>query len=253
MRRLVIDLARAPGTRLQNELVLVAISNELSTNTAMNFPRLICQAICALLFSSSVTFAADVELAGVFGSRAVLLVDGGSPQTLAVGQRSREGVLLRALQGDVAVVEVDGVQRRIRLGGAPIQVGARADSGATGRELRLTPDARGHYSVLGSVNGASMRFLIDTGASLVSMGAEDAVRAGVDYRKGRPSTSMTANGLVQIWVVRLDKIQVGQLVLHGVEAAVHEGALPVVLLGMSFLNRMDMRREGGFLVLRKTH
>ena len=98
-----------------------------------------------------------------------------------------------------------------------------------------------------------MRFLIDTGASLVSMGAEDAVRAGVDYRKGRPSTSMTANGLVQIWVVRLDKIQVGQLVLHGVEAAVHEGALPVVLLGMSFLNRMDMRREGGFLVLRKTH
>lgn len=210
--------------------------------------------ICAALASPAGVLAAEVELAGVFGTRAVLLVNGGAPQTLSVGQRSREGVRLVALQGEVASVEIDGTQRRIRLGSAPIQIQPQGEAASEGgQELRLVPDARGHYAVQGSINGASVRFLVDTGASLVSMGVDEAVRAGIDYRKGKPSTSMTANGPTQIWVVRLDKVQVGGIVLHGVEAAVHQNALPVVLLGMSFLNRTDMRRDGGFLVLRKTH
>lgn len=209
---------------------------------------------CAALASPAGVLAAEVELAGVFGNRAVLLVNGGVPQTLAVGQRSREGVRLVALQGEVASIEIDGTQRRVRLGSAPIQIQPQGDAAPEGgQELRLVPDTRGHYAVQGSINGASVRFLVDTGASLVSMGVAEAVRAGIDYRKGRQSTSMTANGPTQIWVVRLDKVQVGGIVLHGVEAAVHENALPVVLLGMSFLNRTDMRRDGGFLVLRKTH
>lgn len=210
--------------------------------------------ICAAIALSTGVLAAEVELAGVFGSRAVLMVNGGPPQTLSVGQRSREGVRLVALQGNVAAIEIDGIQRRVTLGSAPIQIQPQGDDGpAGGQELRLVPDARGHYSVLGTINGASVHFLVDTGASLVSMGVDEAVRAGIDFRKGRPSTSMTANGPTRVWVVRLDKVQVGGIVLHGVEAAVHENALPVVLLGMSFLNRTDMRREGGFLVLRKTH
>lgn len=198
--------------------------------------------------------AAEVELAGVFGRRAVLLVNGGPPQTLSVGHSSREGVRLVALQGEVASVEIDGIERRVSLGGAPIQIQPQGDVAAGGGQAtRLVPDARGHYSTPGTINGASMRFLVDTGASLVSMGVHEAVRAGIDYRKGRPSLSMTANGPAQIWVVRLDKVQVGSIVLHGVEAAVHENAMPVVLLGMSFLSRTDMRRDGGFLVLRKIH
>lgn len=221
---------------------------------AMTTPRRAVLAATALLILSCGAPAAEVELAGVFGSRAVLLVNGGTPQTLSVGQLSREGVRLVALQGELASVEVDGVRRRIKLGDAPIQLqAARSETDGIGQELRLVPDSRGHYAVPGSINGASVRFLVDTGASLVSMGRDEAVRAGIDYRKGRPSTSMTANGPTQIWVVRLDTVQVGGIVAHGVEAAVHETALPMVLLGMSFLSRTDMRREGGFLVLRKTH
>lgn len=208
--------------------------------------------VCAVIVSPAGVLAAEVELAGVFSNRAVLLVNGGAPQTLSVGQRSREGVRLVAVHGEVASIEVDGIQRRVRLGSAPIQIQPEGDAASEGgQELRLVPDARGHYAVQGSINGASVRFLVDTGASLVSMGVDEAVRAGIDYRKGRQSTSMTANGPTQIWVVRLDKVQVGGIVLHGVEGAVHQNDMPVVLLGMSFMKRIGMHREADVLVLQK--
>ena len=250
----VIDFAVLNPTARFRRTACVTIHLSHWVIHTMLFSRWIRCLICAVIASPAGVLAAEVELAGVFGNRAVLLVNGGVPQTLAVGQRSREGVRLVALQGEVASIEIDGTQRRVRLGSAPIQIQPQGDAAPEdGQELRLVPDARGHYAVQGSINGASVRFLVDTGASLVSMGVAEAVRAGIDYRKGRQSTSMTANGPTQIWVVRLDKVQVGGIVLHGVEAAVHENALPVVLLGMSFLNRTDMRRDGGFLVLRKTH
>jgi aspartyl protease family protein len=115
--------------------------------------------------------------------------------------------------------------------------------------MRLVPDSRGHYWAQGTVNGASIRFMVDTGATLVAISADEATRAGVNYRAGRPIQISTANGNTTAYLVRLDKIAIGGIVLHGVEASVHEGGLGVALLGMSFMNRVDMRRDGGNLVL----
>lgn len=192
----------------------------------------------------------DVALVGVVGSKAVLTVDGGAPKILAVGERTRDGVRLIEVSGDSAVVEVDGARRRIALGQSALRAGG-GDSPSSA--VSLYPDASGHHFANGTINGAGVRFLVDTGASMVSIGLADARRAGIDYRRGVPARTQTASGTAVVWRVRLDSVKIGNVVLHGVDGLVHENDLPFVLLGMSFLNRMDMQRDGERLVLRKRY
>ena len=87
----------------------------------------------------------------------------------------------------------------------------------------------------------------------MALGRSDALRAGIEYTKGEPLTLQTANGQVRGWMVPLDKVRVGSFTLRNVPGVVLEGDMPYVLLGMSFLNRMDMRREGSALYLRQRY
>lgn len=205
--------------------------------------------LSALAAVASSALAGEVELVGLFGAKAVLSIDGGPPRTLGVGERTREGLLLVGVSDGAATVEIGGRRQKVLLGAGPVRTSSGEDPG--GAMVSLIADARGHHFSSGSINGASMRFLVDTGASMVSMGASDARRAGVDYSKGTPAMSSTASGPARVWKVRLDKVKVGDVLLHGVDGVVHENDLPFVLLGMSFLGRMDMQREGDRLVMRK--
>lgn len=205
-------------------------------------------AVCA----PAVIASTEVQLGGVIGNRGVLIINGGRPQTIAVGAKSKEGVTLVSVAGDTAVVDVGGRTQRLRLGEQPLSLDGGA-SGEGGDEVRLFADVRGHFATQGYINGVRQQFVVDTGATLVSIGAADAKRAGINYLAGTPATTMTANGPARVWIVRLDTVQLGELKLHGVEAAVHESSLHVGLLGMSFLNRTEMRREGNTLSLRKAY
>lgn len=209
--------------------------------------------VCGLLLLSSGAFAAEVELAGIFGRRAVVVVNGGAPQTLAVGQRTREGVRLVEIRDTSAVIDVDGTHRQVFFGGGPVRMGDASSAQSGSPTMRLASDSRGHYWAQGAVNGASVRFMVDTGATLVAISADEAKRAGVDYRAGRPIQISTANGIITAYLVTLDRISIGGIVLHGVEASVHESGLGVALLGMSFIKRLDMRREADQLVLHKRY
>lgn len=202
-----------------------------------------------LLFPVSAS-AIEVELAGVFGKKAVLVVDGGTPKTIGVGERTREGVRLVEVVGNSAVIEVDGRSRRIDLGAGAVRLGSNKEAA---HSINLIADSRGHFFGGGNVNGAPVRFLVDTGASMVSIGASDARRAGIDYRSGQQGRAQTASGPTTVWHVTLDSVKVGDLTLRGVDALIHENDLPFALLGMSFLNRMDMQREGDRLILRKRY
>ncbi len=204
-------------------------------------------AICAAL-ASPIAGAIDVNVVGVFPGKAVLIINGGAPRTLAVGAKSAEGVKLLGVEGDSATLEIDGKRHRLAMG----QGFGSGDGGGSRSEITtLTADGRGHFVTTGAVNGVPVRFLVDTGATLVSLGASDAVRAGVEYRKGEPSMTMTANGPTQVWRVKLNVVRVGETTLNNVEAAVHAIDLPVALLGMSYLNRMEMNRDGSTMTLRK--
>lgn len=195
--------------------------------------------------------AAQVELAGVFGKRVVLIVNGTAPQTLAVGQASREGVKVLEVGTDGALVAVSGSRIRVGLGDGPIRLAPDNTVEGEAARLRLHPDPQGHYWAQGAVNGAAIRLMVDTGATFVAIGADDARRAGIDYRAGRRVTMNTANGPATAYVVMLDRISVGGITLYGVEASVHEKGLPVALLGMSFMKRVGMQRDDDVLVLHK--
>lgn len=194
--------------------------------------------------------ATDVSLVGLLPGKALVVIDGGKPRSLAVGVATPDGVRLLSLEEGAAKFEIDGRRRRLVVGEHAVSTGS--DSGRPA-SVTLNADLRGHFVTQGTINGATMRFLVDTGATYVSLSASDAVRANIDFRKGKPGMSMTANGLAPVWRVTLNSIKVGEIALHEVDAAVHEQDLPVTLLGMSFLNRMEMTRDGYTMTLKKRY
>jgi aspartyl protease family protein len=196
-----------------------------------------------------VACGANVGLAGLFPGKVLLTIDGGAPRIVAVGAKTREGIKVIATEGDTATFEIDGKRRVLRVG----QNVAEQASETGPAKVILTADAQGHFYTTGYINGKSVRFVVDTGATLIALGADDARRIGLDPDKGTPALTSTANGQIKVSLVRLDSVRVGEVVLHNVEAAVHPNALPVVLLGMSFLNRMEMRRSAGTLTLIRSH
>ena len=94
-----------------------------------------------------------------------------------------------------------------------------------------------------------MRFLVDTGASMVALPGRDAERLGLDYRKGPRGIIQTAGGNAIAYRVKLDRVKVGGIELTNVDGVVLEQGLDIALLGMSFLNRVQMQRDGQSMVL----
>lgn len=195
----------------------------------------------------SPALATDVTVVGLFPSKAVVSVNGGAPKTIAVGQRTPEGVMLVGIGGETATLDVDGKRRTLKMGQM-----YQAAAGGTG-SVTLQADGRGHFVADGAVNGGSMRFLIDTGATLISIPASEAKRVGVNYLQGSKTLVNTAGGPTPAYVVKLDTVRVGAVTLNNVDAVVIERGLDVNLLGMSFLNRMEMRRDGESMVLTKRY
>ena len=192
-------------------------------------------------------FAADVALIGVIGDKAaVLAIDGGDPKTVKVGASWR-GVTVLTVEKDQATVEIDGKKRVLQRG----LHYRNAEIGASGRgRVLVAADTRGHFYIEGAVNRVPVRFLVDTGATMVSLPQRDADRLGIDYRAGRRGSSHTANGIATVYLVKLDAIRIGEIELNNIDALVHEGpGLEQALLGMSFLNRVSMQRDGATMTL----
>lgn len=202
-------------------------------------------ALSTCLLSASV-FAQDVGLAGVMGSKAMLMINGGEPQSVAIGQ-SLDGVKVVSVQGDQVVVEVAGRKRPLRVGQHAIGAGSGDGSG----KVVLNADGRGHFFTAGTVNGTSVRFVVDTGASSIALGVSDARRIGLVASRGTRGMTQTANGVVAVTRIKLDTVRVGDITLHNVDATILPTEMPAALLGMSFLSRMEMQQDGGIMTLKK--
>jgi aspartyl protease family protein len=190
---------------------------------------------------------ADLDVVGLSQGRAVIIDPKGRPKVFRDGDTLPNGARLIRATPDGALVELDGKRSTLTMGN---HVSA-ATSRASGGRVTLTADARGHFETLGTINGATVRFLVDTGASMISMGIYDARRIGINYLQGERGYSNTANGVARVYRVRLDTVKVGEITLNGVDGLVHEGSMPFVLLGMTFLNRVEMNRQGDTLTLVK--
>lgn len=190
--------------------------------------------------------AQEVGLAGIIGSKALLMINGAPPRSVPQGS-TVDGVKVVAVQGDQVIIEIGGRKRPLRVG--QHAVGVIPEGGAD--KLVLNADGQGHFFTTGVINGVSVRFLVDTGASMISLGASDARRMGLDFNRGQKGMSQTANGQVVVSKIQLDNVRVGGVTLHQVDAVIHQTDMPIALLGMSFLNRMEMQRDGNTMTLKK--
>ena len=205
----------------------------------------------ALALCASAAFPADVALVGVIGAKAIVVIDGGAPRTLAPGQKTPEGVVLLEAGKDAASFEIGGKKTLLRMGSA-YSAASPSAAGPGKQSVTLQPDARGHFTTMGSINGGSVRFLVDTGATYIVLPVAEAKRLGINYLQGQRGSMQTANGLTTVYRVKLDLVRIGDVVVNNVDAVVSgNDAMGVTLLGMSFLNRMEMKRDGQSMTLTK--
>lgn len=203
------------------------------------------------LLSSCICMAdTQVNIVGLFSNKAVLIINGGKPKTLSVGQAS-EGVKLVAADSQAATLQIEGSTKRLGMGQAASVMG-KSSSGSASAVLYANP--QGHFVSDCQINGASLKFILDTGATTVALNSGDAKFANIDYKRGEPMQVSTANGVVTAYRVTIATLKIGSITLNQVEASVLEGGSPpVVLLGMSALNRLDMKREDIALTLTKKY
>jgi aspartyl protease family protein len=194
--------------------------------------------------------AQSVGLSGMLGGKALVIVDGSAPKSVAPGETFK-GVKVVSTQGDQAVLEIAGKRHTLRVGDAPASVGSGGAGDAGGNRVVLSAGSGGHFFTQGQINGQSVQLVVDTGASVVSLSAADAQRIGLNYQNGQPTRLSTANGVIPAWRVRLGSLRVGDVVVYDVDAVVSSGAMPYVLLGNSFLSRFQMTRTNDQMVLDK--
>lgn len=208
--------------------------------------------VCLALLLASPTLPAvnSVVVLGLFKHKAIVVIDG-KQHALGVGEASPEGVKLISASSNEAVLEIDGRQKTYPLGS---EVHTRL-AAPPHTSVTIFRSPQGMFATVGTINGLTVNFLVDTGASLVAMNSAEAKRLGINYRlDGTPTTASTASGLAPAYQVRLARVKVGGIELREVDGMVIEGLSPTeVLLGMSFLSRLEMQNSGQTMLLRQKH
>lgn len=197
-----------------------------------------------LLVSGPVPVRAEpglpIRVLALSWNKAILEVDG-HRRVLAVGETSPEGVVLIEVGTELAVVEVDGRREVLPLGVVAAPVGQASEAAST----VLWADGDGFFHAEGSINGTAVTFLVDTGATTVALSRRAAEQIGLDVDGAPQGVGSTAGGVVRVYRMTLNTVRVGGITLYNVPAGVVEGDFPEVpLLGMSVLNRLEMRRDG---------
>jgi aspartyl protease family protein len=201
-----------------------------------------------LTWASLAPAVEQIAVEALFSGQAMVRVDG-QRRLLKLNKPSPEGLVLISADSREAVIEIDGERRSYPLAShvstrfeKPQQVSAK-----------IWRDESGGYTTVGSINGRTVNFLVDTGASAVAMYRADAKRLGLSYKlDGTPMYVSTANGTAPAYDVELDRVQVGDIVLRNVRGFVIETVgSGRILLGMSFLNRVKMEDQGSVLMLHR--
>lgn len=212
---------------------------------------LFCISLC---IATQAWAAIRVNVVGLFSNKVVIMINGSGPHSLSAGQ-TKSGVKLLSADSTSATFLIEGKHQVLGMGQA-VSVGTSSTSadGGVNSPVNLYADSNGHFFGKLSINGASLKYLVDTGATSVAMNSGDAKYAKIDYEKGQKIRVSTANGIASAYLVTLNTLKIGTIVLHNVEVTVTEGGSPpFVLLGMSAQNRLEMSRQGTILTMTKKY
>jgi aspartyl protease family protein len=187
----------------------------------------------------------QIDVVGLFKQAAILNING-DQHLLKAGETSPEGVVLVSADSRKAVIRFEDREMILDLSN---QISGRFQQ-AKSQSVSIAINPRGQYRVGGMVNDRPVSFVVDTGATIVAMNMDMAAALGIDYRQGERRRATTAGGVIDSWEVRLQSIRVGEIEATGVKAAVLEGQFPVdILLGMTFLENIEISESAGLMVL----
>ena len=201
--------------------------------------------LLAVLLTSEAARALDVEVRALFSDAALLRIDG-RERLMKAGDISDEGVRLLAADSVQALIEINGKQLALRLSE---HISSRFESPReVSVSISMNPNRQ--YIAGGSINGRPVQFLVDTGANFIAMNVETATSLGVSLAEGTETQASTASDVVTMTLVTLRDVQVGEIRRQNVQALVSHSEYPDrILLGMSFLQHVDIRENAGLMVL----
>jgi len=188
--------------------------------------------------------ATELFVEALLPGRAVVMIDG-QRHTLRVGERI----------GEVELLEADGSSGLFSLAGKTerLTVSRRIQTQFTTperREVRVARDAANQYRMQADINGLRTEVMVDTGANTVAMNSRAARRLGVELLSEQPIQLETAGGMINAWRAKIDRIDVGGIVVQNVEAVVTEGDFPAtILLGMTYLKHVELSERNGVLLM----
>lgn len=198
---------------------------------------------------NNAVFAADFTLKALFPGKAMIVIEG-KPVVLKAGVENN-GILLVSTNTyeQTAVMEVDGQRATFEIGRKIGAVYAKPSV----NEVRINSGRNGHFVTGGQINGKNVNFMLDTGATAVSMNENLAKSLRIDFANdGKKILVRTAAGTRDAYRIILDEVSVGGIRLYNIAGTVLRGSSPeMALLGMSFLGQLQLEQSENLMVLRK--
>ncbi len=206
-----------------------------------------------LVFSMHVLADTQINIVGLFNNKALVMINGSGPHHLQAGQ-TKSGVKLLSANSDAATLEIEGKRRVLKMGQAAFVAVSPSAPDAVNSPVSLYADQAGHFFGNLTLNGGSFKYIIDSGATNVTLNSDDAKAAKIDYKQGIKVNMATANGVIPAFKITLNTLKIGTIVLNNVDATVIEGSSPpFILLGMSAQNRLNIKRENSIMTLTKKY
>jgi aspartyl protease family protein len=212
----------------------------------MNSLKSLIGAFLLIIASNALAGDAEVKVIALFADKALLQV--GDKQKIVKKGETFEGVLLKSASGRGAVVVINGNSLKLDLNQSIAGNFKKPERDS----MKIYPDSLGMYYAKGTINGQTTRFLVDTGATYVTMSGRKARSLKIDFYRGVRGTAQTAAAIVEVWQIKLNSVSIGGIKIHNVDATVIAGEQPAeVLLGNSFLQHTQMQKAGAVLQIKK--
>lgn len=201
-------------------------------------------ALSCSLISFSV-LASDIQILGLFKDKVVMTIDG-KTKVLKLGEED-SGIKVLSANSQQCELLING-QTQVFTMGSEVNINFAPRESPV---VRVAQDSHGLYRTSGMINDHPVNFIIDTGATLVAMNLNQAIALGITYDK-KPTMVETAAGKAQAYMTNLQRVSIGGILVYNVPAIIVIGNSPTdVLLGRSFLNRVEMKDNETLLELRQ--
>jgi|AntAceMinimDraft_1070359.scaffolds.fasta_scaffold107153_1 aspartyl protease family protein len=215
-----------------------------STGKNMKFAALI-TALLLVAVPARAAETVEIDVLGLFKDSAIVSVNG-EQVLLKLGVTTKEGISLVSADSRGAVIKINDELMNLDLSS---KISARY-APSMGTTVAIA-QANNQYRTTGSINGRPVMFVVDTGATVVAMNEEHARDLGLDLRLARPFNATTASGQVKSLQLMVAEMTVGDIKVNNVSVAVLPGEFPVdILLGMSFLRKVEISQNAGLMLLK---